>query len=212
MTRRWARSTLTTRAVVVTCLVAVVSVVFTAAVALPLVLRSANSDARMVLATKAKVAANAWEGRDTAAAAAREDQRAQRIAQILRADGVTTVLIRNGSPDQPGLPGWVVTDIASGKVVSQRVLFKGSLMIAEGRPAAAGDGIVLLQPVTTVTLKTVFSRLWLALAAGLLAGLLAGFLLARRLGRPLRAVAVAARQPSPRRPQGRGPTPPPPPG
>jgi two-component system, OmpR family, sensor kinase len=194
MTHRWARSTLTTRAVLVTCLVAVVAVVITAAVALPLVLRSANQDARMVLAAKARVAANAIEGRDTAIAAAREDQRAQRVAQTLRADGVTTVLIRNGQPDQPGLPDWVVADIAGGKVISQQVLYKGSLMIAEGRPAAAGDGIVLLQPITAVTLRTVFSRLWLALAAGLLAGLLAGFLLARRLGRPLRQVVVAARR------------------
>jgi signal transduction histidine kinase len=194
MTRRWARSTLTTRAVVVTCLVAVVAVVITAAVALPLVLRTANEDARMTLAAKARVAANALEGRDTAAAALREEQRAQRIAQTLRADGVETVLVRDGRPDQPGLPARVVADIAAGNVVSQRVFYQGSWMIAEGRPAGTGDGIVLLQSVATVTFKTVFNRLWLALLAGLLAGVLAGVLLARRLGRPLREVVVAARR------------------
>jgi two-component system sensor histidine kinase BaeS len=66
--------------------------------------------------------------------------------------------------------------------------------MAEGRPAGNGDGIVLMQPVTSVTAAAVLQRLWLALAAGLVAGIVAGFLLARRLGRPLRQVAVAARR------------------
>jgi two-component system sensor histidine kinase BaeS len=192
--RRWAGTSLTARAVLLTCLVALVSVVFTAAVALPLVLRSANDDARVTLAGKARVAANALGGRDTAISASREEQRAQRIAQELRDQGVEAVLIRAGQPDRVGLPAWVVRDVANGKSVSQTVRYAGSLMFAEGRPAGAGDGIVLLQAATTVSLRTVFSRLWLALAAGLAAGLLAGIVLARRLGRPLRQVALAARR------------------
>jgi two-component system sensor histidine kinase BaeS len=186
--------TLTARAVVITGLVAVIAVVITAAVALPVTVRSANEDARVSLAGKANIAANAIEGRDTAGAAAREDVRARKVAQTLRAEGIETVLIRNGRPDLAGLPPRVVADIASGSPVSQRLLYQGRLMQAEGRPAAVGDGIVLLQPVITPTTRTVFNRLGLALGAGLLAGILAGFLLARRLGRPLRQVAVAARR------------------
>jgi two-component system sensor histidine kinase BaeS len=124
----------------------------------------------------------------------REEQRARRVAQTLRDQGVETVLIRDGRPDQAGLPDRVVAEVASGNPVSQRVLYQGRLMFAEGRPAGSGDGIVLLQPVTTITARAVLSRLWLALAAGLLAGVLAGLLLARRLGRPLRHVADAARR------------------
>ncbi len=186
--------TLTARAVAITGLVAVIAVVITAAVALPVTVRSANEDVRAALAGKANIAANAIEGRDVAGAAAREDARARKVAQTLRSEGIETVLIRDGRPDQPGLPPRVVADVAAGSPVTQRLLYQGQLMLAEGRPAGAGDGIVLLQPVITATTRTVFNRLWIALGAGLLAGVLAGFLLARRLGRPLRQVAVAARR------------------
>jgi signal transduction histidine kinase len=192
--RRWLGSTVTARAIGVSCLVAAVSVLITIAVALPLAVRADNAAARESLAGKARVAANAIEGAPTAAAQAREDARATRVAQTLRDQGVETVLIRAGKPDQTGLPTRVVSDIAAGQPVSTRIVYRGQLMMAEGRPAGNGDGIVLMQPVTTVTAAAVFEKLWLALAAGLVAGIVAGFLLARRLGRPLRQVAVAARR------------------
>jgi signal transduction histidine kinase len=169
-------------------------VVITAAVALPLAARSANEESRLVLADKARVAANAIAGRKTAASIAREDQRATNVVATLRAQGVDAVLIRDGRATTPGLPAKVVNQIAAGLPVSQRLLYQGRLMMAEGRPAGDGDGLVLLQPTTPVTSLAVFGRLWIALAAGLFAGLLAGALLARRLGRPLREVAVAARR------------------
>jgi signal transduction histidine kinase len=192
--RRWIGNTLTTRAILITCLVAAIAVVITAVVALPLTVRAANEEARLVLADKARVAANAIEGRNTAVGQQREEQRAARVAQTLRAQGIVPVLIRDGQADQAGLPSAVVAQITAGGSVSQRVLYRGRLMLAEGRPAGPGDGIVLLAPATAVTIRTVGARLWLALVAGLLAGLLAGALLARRLGKPLREVAVAARR------------------
>jgi signal transduction histidine kinase len=191
--RRWIGSTLTVRAVLVTCLVAVVSVAITAAVALPLAVRSANSEARVVLADKARVAANVIEGR-TAVAQSREEQRAVRVVQTLRAQGIETILIRDGKPDQAGLPPRVVKQIADGGDLSQFVVYKGRTMIAEGRSVGDGDGIVLLETATAVTVRSVVNRTWFALVAGLVAGLLAGVLLARRLGRPLRGVVVAARR------------------
>src|SRR5215831_9876486 len=182
------------RVVLATCLVAIIAVVITAAVALPLVTRSANDQERAVLAEKARVAANAIEGRDTPAAAARADQRAQTVAQTLRDQGIETVLIRNGQADQAGLPSRVVRAIAGGSPISQRIVYNGRLMLAEGRPAGSGDGIVLLEATTGVTSITVLNRLWIALVVGLVAALLAGILLARRLGRPLRVVAATARR------------------
>jgi two-component system OmpR family sensor kinase len=186
--------TLTARAVGVTCLVAFTSVMITAAVALPLALRSASDESRLVLADKATVAAKAIEGRKTALAVQREEARARRVAQTLREQGIEAVLIIDGQPDQAGLPPAVVAQVAEGQAVSQRIRYKGTMMLVEGRPSGDADGIVLLQRTTAVTLRTVLNRLWLALGAGLVAGLLAGVLLARRLGRPLRDVATAARR------------------
>jgi two-component system sensor histidine kinase BaeS len=191
--RRWVGSTLTVRAVLATCLVALVSVAITAAVALPLAARSANEESRLVLADKARVAANAIDG-NAAVSQAKEDARATRVVNTLRTQGVDAILIRDGRATTPGLPAKVVNQIAAGQPVSQRVLYQGRVMMAEGRPASDGDGVVLLQPTTPVTSLVVFGRLWIALVAGLFAGLLAGALLARRLGRPLREVAAAARR------------------
>jgi two-component system OmpR family sensor kinase len=183
--------TITGRAVLVTCLVAVIAVLFTVAVALPLYVRSANQAARTVLADKARVAAFVIAGRPTTAS-----QRSSEVlvAQTLRTQGIDVVLIRHGVPDQTGLPPRVVAEITNGGSVSQRVIYQGQAMIAEGRPAGAGDGIVLLAPATSITVRTVLERMWLALIAGVGAGLFAGILLARRLGRPLRQVAAAARR------------------
>jgi two-component system OmpR family sensor kinase len=192
--RRWIGGTVTVRAVLVTCLVALVSVAITAGVAMAVFLRSANDEVRLVLADKARVAADAIEGRGAALANQREEQRARRVAQTLRAQGVETVLIRDGQPDQAGLPPRIIVAITNGSPVSQRVVLRGTAMLAEGRPVGERDGIVLLQPVATVNVRTVLSRLWLAIGAGLLAGLVAGTLLARRLGGPLREVAAAARR------------------
>jgi two-component system sensor histidine kinase BaeS len=180
------RGTLTRRAVLVTCLVALTSVLITAAVALPLFLRSARDQTRAALAEKARVAANAIEGRTDAGAA--------RVANTLRDQGIDTVLIRAGQPDQAGLPNRVVAQIARGGPVSQRVTFRGRAMFAEGRPAGSGDGIVLLQPVAATGYRPILDRLAWALLAGLGAGVLAGSLLARRLGRPLREVVNVARR------------------
>ncbi len=193
--RRWVGTTLTVRAMLVTCLVAVIAVVITAAVALPLTLRNATQEARRVLADKARVAANGIEGRTQGTVTQqREAQRAQRVAATLRGQNITVILILDGQADHPGLPPAAVKRIAGGGQISQRLLYQGRAMLVEGRPAGVGDGIVLMSPVETLTIKGVIGRLWVALVAGLIAGVLAGVLLGRRLGRPLREVAVAARR------------------
>jgi len=175
--------TLTGRAILVTGLVSVVSVLITAAVALPVTLRAVNSDTRVGLAEKADLAARAMgAGVDNST-----------IIDALPAN-VGAVMIRAGTPDHAGLPERVVREVAAGRSVSQRVVFDGRVMFAEGRPAGPrGNGIVLLGQ-TSVSARSVLARLWLALGAGLLAGILAGALLARRLGSPLRQAAAAARR------------------
>ena len=185
---------LTVRMVVVTGLVAVVAVAITAAVALPLTLRSTNEAIRQSLSQRARLAAVTIEGLNTSAGRAREDTRARRVVAILRAQGVDAVLILGGEPDVPGLPATVVNAIAGGEIVSQRIVASGRTVLAEGRPAGPGNGIVLMQPVAALTSAGVLGRLWLATLCGLAAGVLAGFLLARRIVRPLREVAATARR------------------
>ncbi len=189
---------LTGRAVLVTGLVAVVAVLITAIVALPVALRAANSDTRRALAGSADLAARAMTTvLDTPAAQAREENRTRNIVAALRAEGIEAVVIRDGRPGRPGLPQWVVDEVAAGRPVSDRLLWEGRLVLAEGRPAggaeASGTGIVLIAP-ATVGAGVILSRLWLALAAGLVAGTVAGVLLARRLSAPLRQAAAAARR------------------
>src|SRR5262245_62538498 len=97
--------TLTARAVLSTCLAALVSVLVTAAVAFPLALRSANDAVRAGLADKASLAASLINpsGSNTATPV-----RAAVVARQLRRQGVNAYLVHNGRPDPPGLPAGLV--------------------------------------------------------------------------------------------------------
>jgi signal transduction histidine kinase len=188
--RAWWRG-LTGRTVLVTCLVAAVSVLITSIVSVPLAVRTARAESRGALADKAQVAADVIE---TFAAGnpAREEQRAAKVARTLRGQGVESVLIRNGVAKPDTLPADLVAKIAAGQRVSDTIMHKGRPTVVEGRPSGTGDGIVLLQPLLGTDTWLVIRRLALASLAGLLAGLVAGFLLARRMARPIRAAAAAA--------------------
>ncbi|GAA1748174.1 HAMP domain-containing sensor histidine kinase [Luedemannella helvata] len=181
-------------ATLITCAVAVVSVVITALVALPLVVRAAESQSRAALAEKAQVAAEAIEGRATAMAAVRERQRAEKIARTLRAQGLDAIVVIDGSPDQAGVPPKVLNALRAGKGFSGHGRYNGRAVLIEARAVSAGTGIVLLRPASEVGVRAIAARLWIALAAGLLAGLGAGVLLARLLARPIRRAAGAARR------------------
>src|SRR5262245_22400604 len=142
---------LTGRAVIVTGLVAVVAVLITAIVALPVTLRAINDDTRRALASNADLAARAMTTAvDTPAAQAREEARVRSVVEALRAEGIEAVVIRDGRPDRAGLPPRVVAEVASGRAVSQRLLWEGRVVLAEGRPAggpqatSTGAGVVLL--------------------------------------------------------------------
>ncbi|MEV6526229.1 sensor histidine kinase [Longispora sp. NPDC051575] len=182
-------SGLTARAMLVTCTVAIIAVVVTALVALPLGLRAAQSEARGKLESKTEIA--------TAMLGTAPGQQQQlNIVRRLRASRIDIVLVLDGKPDRPGLPIDVIRDVSIGKTVDCKiVLFQGRRVIADGRPLnTPGDAIVLLEPAISTTSNAVWGRLWLALGAGLLAGLVAGFMLARRQAKPIRDAAAAARR------------------
>jgi two-component system sensor histidine kinase BaeS len=183
------RAGLVTRAAFAGAAVALVSVLVTALVAIPIAVRIADTRARQVLAEEAQLVTEVLRNRIDRGRTADED----RLAATMRKRDVEIYLIRNGVSDRPGLPEPVIRRIAAGQPVSQRLsLVDGRLSLVEGRPIGGGDGVVLTAPAATGTAWAVLRGLWLPLGAGLLAGSLAGVLLARRLTRPLRNAAVAA--------------------
>jgi len=181
--------TFTARAILATGLVALVSVLVTGIVALPLSLRYENQVARRQLAKSADLAASLL--------AVSPQQAAEvQLAQNLRQQGITLYLVGDGRPDAPGLPPRVVRRIANGNSVHGVANVAGVREIVEGRVVASSSrqGVVLTMPARAQPFLVMLKRLQLPLLAGLLAGALAGALLARQMARPIRKAAAAAHQ------------------
>jgi two-component system sensor histidine kinase BaeS len=187
--RRPIGQTLTARAVFAACAVAVVSVVVTALIAVPIAVQRVDQQARESLDQQARVAASLLRprvdrGRDT-------DE--ERIIRQLRTQDIDAYLIRGGQPDRAGLPPVVVNRLAAGKNFSGRhAVVAGRHSIVVGRALPGGNGVVLVAPRPTGLWRQVMGIIWLPLLAGLAAGVGAGVLIARRLVRPIRNAATAA--------------------
>jgi two-component system sensor histidine kinase BaeS len=178
---------LTARAVAITCLVALVSVLVTALVAVPLAVRATNDATRAGLRDKALLAVDLIDLRPGAAGQ-------ERFVNELRAQHIDVFLVRGGRADRAGLPARFVNAIRAGQSASGTGMVNGVPVLIEARvlPGGTGNGVVLTEKAVTGTGWAVLSRLWFALLAGLVAGALAGALLARRLARPIRHAAAAA--------------------
>ncbi|GAA3746340.1 HAMP domain-containing sensor histidine kinase [Micromonospora maritima] len=186
--RRRSAHTLTARAVLVTCAVALVSVLVTALVAVPLAVRGAERRDQEALAAQARLAAEVLRVR----AVRQRDSAGDRLIRQLRQQQIEVYVIRGGRVDRPGLPAPLVTRVSAGKNVSGRRLVDGERRLVEARALPGGDGVVLTRAVTAGPWRQVLRGLWLPLLAGLAAGAAAGLLLARRLARPIRVAATAA--------------------
>nr|MDT0661823.1 HAMP domain-containing sensor histidine kinase [Micromonospora sp. DSM 115978] len=180
--------TLTARAVLVSCAVALVSVLVTAAVAVPLAARAAERQAREALAAQARLAAEALRPRLQREAVAGQE----RILRQLADQSIDAYVVREGVVDRPGLPTAVVDRVAGGRNVSGMRLVDGRPVLVEGRWLPGGNGVVLTRPLNSGLWRLVGPSLWVPLLAGLVAGVVAGVLLARRLARPIRDAATAA--------------------
>ncbi len=180
--------TLTARAVLVTCAVALVSVLVTALVAVPLAVRAAERRDRQALAVQAQLAADLLRARPGRV----RDLAGERLVRQFATQGITIFVVSDGTVDRPGLPPQVVTRVAGGRDVSGRRLVDGRRALVEGRALPGGDGVVLTRPAGAGVWQQVLRGLWLPLLAGLAAGAVAGALLARRLARPIRRAANAA--------------------
>ncbi|SNT45961.1 two-component system, OmpR family, sensor histidine kinase BaeS [Asanoa hainanensis] len=178
--------TLTARAVLVGCAVAVVSVFVTALVAIPLASRAVEARTRESLAAEATVVAAALRATPRPAGD-------QKLLDALRERDISLFLLRRGVPDQPGLPPAVLAQVADGSF-SGSAIIGGVPSLVEARPINNNNGnaVVLTHPRATGIWRAIGQNLWLALLAGLAAGVLAGVLLGSRLARPIRNAAVAA--------------------
>ncbi|MFF5083439.1 ATP-binding protein [Actinoplanes sp. NPDC000266] len=179
--------TFTGRAVLVTAATAVVSVIITALVALPIAVRSANNAARADLSEKSALAVELLASERAAART--------RIVNRLRDDGIAVYLIRRGAADRPGLPARVVQRIAAGEDVDTSGIVGDQAVLISGRPLAGNDaGVILTRKAGSGTAARVLGGVWIALLAGLAGGVVAGALLAHFIARPLRQAALAAKQ------------------
>ncbi|MEV4636538.1 HAMP domain-containing sensor histidine kinase [Actinoplanes sp. NPDC049548] len=178
-------ATLAGRTVLVTAATAVVSVIITALVALPIAVRTANKAARADLVEKSALAVELLTTERPAARA--------RIVDRLRQDGIEVYLIRRGAADRPGLPDRVVAQVAAGAVVDTRGRVGGRAVLIAGQPLRGNNsGVVLTRDAVSGTAARVLGGVWVALLAGLLGGVGAGALLANFTARPLRQAALAA--------------------
>ncbi|GAA2368930.1 HAMP domain-containing sensor histidine kinase [Dactylosporangium salmoneum] len=184
---------LAARTALVTCVVAIVAVVVTAAVGAPLTLTRDNKAAQQRLEDDATLLTELLRPKlNTTRNPADEEVVAKRLA----ARNIDVYLIRAGQPDRPGLPPLVVKTIAGGQnVKASRRMVAGDVRMLVGRAIGKdGNGFVVTEPPPSGTFARFFGQLWVALLAGLAAGLIAGPLLARRISRPIRDVAAAAKR------------------
>jgi signal transduction histidine kinase len=178
----------TARAVIVGCIVALISVFVTALIAIPLAVQATERSNREALATQANAIATVLKSRP-----AKRIPDSLPLIEQLRRDDIDAYVVSEGRSSPAGLPDAIVRQIADGKRVSMRgVPVGGKLSLVEGRPLNEGEGIVLVRPANTGLGRQVLLSLWLPLLAGLGAGVLAGVLLGRRLARPIRNAAIAA--------------------
>jgi len=183
------RTSFTARAAIVTCVVAVVAVLVTALVALPLSIRQTSVEAQARLVDETSLATELLRPHINNKQSADEVA----ISNRLRAKNIDIFIIRNGVPDRPGLPEPVIRSISANRAVPvRRAVIAGRVKQINGRPLPNHSGVVLVQDPPKVTIGMVISRLWVALLAGLGAGMLAGPLLASRVSRPIRDAARAA--------------------
>lgn len=183
-------STLTGRAVITTTLAALAAVLITAVVAFPLAIKAANADGRAELRGKRDLVVDLIGGRLNATFGDGEV-----VIRRLRKQGTQVYVIRKGQAAPAGLPDRIVSAIAAtDQPVSDRAMVNGQMMLIEGQGLGNGNGIVLAQEPVQGTARQVWNRLWLALVVGLAGGALAGLLLARRLAKPFRNAATAARR------------------
>ncbi|MGA8114378.1 MAG: two-component sensor histidine kinase, partial [Actinocatenispora sp.] len=160
-------SGITARSVLVTCTVALVAVLVTAVVALPLARSAATRQARDNLAEQSDMVAALMTVR------ADRPLLAQRVARNLRRSGIRLSLVTDGAADRQWVPQDVAREVTAGHSVTRPVGLGHRQVMLVARPTGDGTGVVLSQRITGALSARTLVRLALALLAGLAAGVVA---------------------------------------
>lgn len=134
--RRRFTHTLTARAVLVTCAVALVSVLVTALVAVPLAVRGVERRDQAALAAQARLAADVLRVRPSR----QRDAAGDRLIRQLQEQQIEVYVVQGGLADRTGLPRQVVNRISAGRDVSGRRFVNGQRTLVEGGRCPAGTG------------------------------------------------------------------------
>lgn len=189
-------ASLSRRLPLVMAAVAAIAVLIAALVAWPLLRAAADSTARQTLARTADLTAELLQ-RSSPTGLGPSAPRGgvnSRLAALLAPQQVSAYLVTSGADVERPLRADDVADVTSGRDVSDRRSGLAGANYVEGRPVAAGLGVLLVQPATVAgDLSTpALSRLGVALLLGLSVAVMAGYWLARRITRPLAEAAAAA--------------------
>lgn len=182
---------LNARVALVTVASAVVAVLVAGAISFPLIKQSAEQESLGNLQRLADATAAAIERRPGP-----PDQIPNRLAATLRTQDITALYVPHGA-SVPGL--FTVSDLANlanGMSLDGEADFQGDNVLVAARALSDGGSVVLTQPVqaTGRLALTALARVAFALAVGVAIAAAFGLLLARRLTRPLREAAHAAKR------------------
>jgi two-component system sensor histidine kinase BaeS len=194
VSNRLPRTTLTTRIVLLTSVVAVIVAVIAGLVSYPLARSAAQSQAQGALARLADVTAASLERGLDNDRPGRPLPRA--IVDTLRSERITGYLIEPGAQIPPELDGISLEPLLESNALSTEGEVAGDPVLVEARILQNGGAVVLIQPFTVAgeTAVRALVRFAIALVVGLLVAIPIGYLVARRLIRPLRAAREAAHQ------------------
>lgn len=188
------RTSLITRIVLLTSVVAVAVAIIAGLVSYPLARSAAQSQAQGALARLADVTTASLDRGATGERPGRPLPRA--VVDTLRSERITGYLIEPGAQLPPELVGIDLSELAEGAAVSTEGEVGADPVLVEARALRSGGVVVLIQPFTVAgeTAVRAIGRFAVALIIGLLVAIPVGYLVARRLVRPLRAAREAANQ------------------
>ena len=183
---------LNARIALVTVASAVVAVLVAGAISFPLIKQSAQQESLGNLQRLADATAVAIERRGGPS----PEQIPNRLANTLQTQDITALYVPRGA-SIPGL--FSASDLAalgSGSSLDGQLQYRGDDVLVAVRALSDGGAVVLTQPVqaTGRLALAALARFAFALAVGVAIAVVFGLLLARRLTRPLREAAQAAKR------------------
>lgn len=183
---------LNARIALVTVAAAVVAVLVAGAISYPLIRQAAQQESLGNLQRLADATAAAIERRPGQSSG----QIPNRLANTLRTEDITALYVPRGA-SIPGLFGaGDFVRLNSGASLDGQVEYQGDDVLVAARGLSDGNAVVLTQPVqaTGRLALAALARFGFALAVGVAIAVAFGLLLARRLTRPLREAAQAAKR------------------